>query len=98
MASVRFTRHLFVFFPTLQAALAQGQQHLTIEATTVAELVAALDRMAPGLAFYLCDELGRLRPHVNIFVGDERVRDRRSLSDPLAPQSEVTILQALSGG
>jgi len=92
MATVRLTRHLHTFFPNL------GEGPLTLEAHTVAELVAALDRLAPGVAFYLCDELGRMRPHVNIFIGDERIRDRRTLTDPLAPTSEVTILQALSGG
>lgn len=94
MAKVRLTRHLHTFFPQLQ----RDGGPLEIDAATVAELVAALERMAPGVAFYLCDELGRMRPHVNIFIGDERIRDRRQLSDPLTATSEVTILQALSGG
>lgn len=93
MPSVRLTRHLISFFPQLGS-----HEPLVIDATTVAEVVAALDRLAPGLAFYLCDERGRLRPHVNIFIGDERVRDRVRLLEPLTPDSEVTILQALSGG
>lgn len=97
MASVRLTRHLVTFFPQLEP-LADRQRREQIPAQTVAELVGALEARAPGLTFYLCDELGRLRPHVNIFIGDERVRDRHRLSDPLAPDSEVTILQALSGG
>ncbi len=92
MATVRFTRHLTTFFPQLDIG------PMSVPASTVAALVQELERLAPGLAFYLCDELGRLRPHVNIFIGDERVRDRKNLSDPLQPQSEVTILQALSGG
>lgn len=94
MAKVRLTRHLHTFFPQLR----RDDGPLEIDATTVSELVQSLDRMAPGVAFYLCDELGRVRPHVNIFIGDERIRDRRGLSDPLTATSEVTILQALSGG
>jgi hypothetical protein len=54
--------------------------------------------MAPGFAFYVCDETGRLRQHVNIFVGDERIKDRGTLGDTLAPDARVSILQALSGG
>ena len=57
-----------------------------------------MDRIAPGLAFYVCDERGRLRQHVNIFVENERVSDRRGLSDAVAPDARVFILQALSGG
>ena len=40
-----------------------------------AEVVQAMERLAPGFAFYICDEAGRLRPHVNIFVDQQRVAD-----------------------
>jgi hypothetical protein len=46
----------------------------------------------------VCDERGRLRTHVNIFIDEERVADRARLSDPVAPDARVFILQALSGG
>ncbi len=92
MVTVQFTRHLFTFFPVL----AEGE--VKIEASTVADLVRALEVRAPGIAFYLCDELGRLRIHVNIFIGPDRIKDRRNLSDKLSPGDTVHILQALSGG
>lgn len=92
MARVELTRHLFTFFPDLEG------KELAVEASTVAEVVQELDRIAPGFAFYVCDELGRLRRHVNVFVEDERVEDRRTLSDRVEPGSRVLIMQALSGG
>ncbi len=69
-----------------------------VEAHTVAEAVTALEALAPGLAFYLCDELGRVRRHVNLFVNTERIRDRRTMSDPLVNGDTLWVLQALSGG
>ena len=92
MPRVELTRHLYRFFPALQGT------EIVVEASTVAEVVRALDRMAPGFAFYVCDERGRLRTHVNVFIGDERIVDRERLSDRVAPDSCVFILQALSGG
>jgi predicted phage tail protein len=92
MALVELTDHLHQFFPALKG------RELRVEARSVAEVVRALESMAPGFAFYICDEAGRLRQHVNIFVGDGRVKDRGSLSDPVGPESRVLILQALSGG
>ncbi len=92
MAQVDFTRHLPTLFPQL------GNTPLTLEASTVAEVVQALEKIAPGIAFYICDERGRLRRHVNIFIGDDMVVDRRTLSDRLSPSSRVFIAQALSGG
>jgi hypothetical protein len=92
MAQVEFTRHL----PTLFPQLASGP--LSLAATTLVEVVEGLERIAPGVAFYICDERGRLRPHVNIFVDNEMLVDRKALSDRLTPSSRVFIAQALSGG
>lgn len=86
------TRHLYQFFPDLEG------RELEVEAATVAEVLRAIEAIAPGFAFYVCDELGRLRTHVNIFVEEEMISDRRSLSDRLQPNSRVFIMQALSGG
>lgn len=92
MARIELTRHLYSFFPDLEG------KEIVVEATTVAEAVAALDRMAPGISFYICDETGAARPHVNFFVENDVVRDRKRLSDPVGPDSRISILQALSGG
>jgi hypothetical protein len=54
--------------------------------------------VAPGFTYYICDERGCLRTHVNIFVGDERIWDRTRLSDPVPDGARVLIMQALSGG
>lgn len=92
MPTVALTSHLHAFFPVL------GGRELHVEASTVAQAVAAVDALAPGFAFYVCDEQGRLRQHVNVFVGTQRVRDRATLGDSLQPDARVLILQALSGG
>lgn len=92
MAEVALTSHLFTFFPELRG------KELRVSATTVSEVVRELEAMAPGFAFYVCDELGRLRQHVNIFVQNERIVDRQRLSDRVDDSSKVLIMQALSGG
>lgn len=92
MAKVEITKHLFTFFPQLEG------RELAVDASSVAEVIAELEKIAPGFAFYVCDERGRLRPHVNVFIGDERVADRQRLSDRVDASSRVLIMQALSGG
>lgn len=91
MASVQLTANLRTFFPDLGAQVA-------VEGSTVADVVREVDKIAPGFAFYVCDELGRLRRHVNIFVEQERVLDRQKLTDPVDASTRVFIVQALSGG
>ena len=92
MVKVEVTRHLQTHFPQL------ADTEIVVDASTVAEVVQALERLAPGFAFYVCDERGRLRTHVNIFVEQQRLADRQKLSDRVGPDSRVYIMQALSGG
>lgn len=92
MPKVALARHLYAFFPQLEG------QEINVEANTAAEVVQAMEKLAPGFAFYICDERGSLRTHVNIFIEENLVSDRKKLSDRVKPDSRVYILQALSGG
>lgn len=62
---------------------------------TLAALLSEMERRHPGIRFRMVDEQDRMRPHVRFFVNGEQVWN---LSQPLAPNDEVVIVQALSGG
>lgn len=69
--------------------------------TSAATLRAALeDAFAhnPRLRSYVLDDQGHLRVNVVAFVDGRRCTDRQALADPLAADSTVHVLQALSGG
>ncbi|MBI3229651.1 MAG: MoaD/ThiS family protein [Burkholderiales bacterium] len=71
-----------------------------IEASAL-QLRAALDEafaQNPRLRGYILDDQGHLRVNVVIFIDGKRPRDNRLLDDTLSPNSQVHILQALSGG
>ena len=64
-------------------------------------LRAALDEAFthnPALRGYVLDDQGHLRANVVVFIDGQRNADRIALSDPLADDSTVYVLQALSGG
>lgn len=69
-----------------------------VDGGTVAETLAAVFVRHPRLRGYVLDDQGALRPHVVVFVDGTTVRDRRLLSDPVIPESEIFVMQALSGG
>lgn len=52
----------------------------------------------PALRGYVLDDQGHLRENVVIFIDGRRATDRIGLDDPLAPDSMVYVLPALSGG
>jgi hypothetical protein len=90
MPYVSFTRHLLRFFPNLTEGEVPG--------ATVREVIEAVEQRYPGFAAFVVDETGRLRRHVNVFVGDAPICDREALGDQVSPDDRVFILQALSGG
>ncbi len=65
---------------------------------TVGRLLDALGGEHPGVRQRVMDELGVLRPHVNVFVNGESVRYLQGLATPLRDGDEVMILPAVSGG
>jgi hypothetical protein len=47
---------------------------------------------------YVLDDQGALRKHMAIFIDGRQVRDRAALSDPVANDAVVDLIQSLSGG
>ena len=89
MAMVRFTSHLQRHLDTECAEVPDG---------TLRSVFEALFEDNERLRSYLLDDQGGLRPHVTVFIDNQRVRDRRELADPVGADSEVYVMQALSGG
>jgi molybdopterin converting factor small subunit len=71
------------------------ESHIEADGATLAALLEGLDQRYPGLRFRIVDEQDGIRPHVRFFVNGEQVR---GLDTALAPEDEVHIFQALSGG
>ncbi len=92
MATVEITRHLHRFFPALQAG------SIEVEPGSVAEVLRAVDRLAPGFTDYVLDERGALRRHVALSIDGRVVVDRTTLRDHVSGNSVVHVFQALTGG
>jgi hypothetical protein len=65
---------------------------------TVREVLDVVFASIPRLRGYVLDETGCLRKHMTIFVDGDLITDRRSLSDMVGSESEIYVMQALSGG
>ena len=72
-----------------------GRADVEANGSNLAEILDDLESRYPGIRFRIVDEQGRIRTHMNFFVGNELVRD---LAHRVAPGEEVHILGALSGG
>jgi molybdopterin synthase sulfur carrier subunit len=75
-----------------------GRVDLAAGAATVAELLETLGGTYPGVRQRVVDELGALRPHVNVFVNGENIRYLSGAATQLRDGDEVWLLPAVSGG
>ncbi len=78
-------------------ASAREQVH-SVPAGTLREVLDALFAQHPQLRGYVVDERGALRHHVVAFIDGTAAADKKALSDPVPPDGEVYLVQALSGG
>lgn len=85
-----------VFAPAIQRHVACPARD--VAATTVAEALNAVFDLQPALRGYVLDDQGALRRHLAVFVNGAMIRDRQRLADRLGPDSQVYVVQALSGG
>lgn len=70
----------------------------SVQGATVAECLAAYFEAHPQVRSYVLDEQARIRRHVAVFVGSEQLTDPTAQSDPVDSSTEITVMQALSGG
>jgi photosystem II stability/assembly factor-like uncharacterized protein/sulfur carrier protein ThiS len=75
-------------------ALAGGDREVSVSGTTVAEALRDLERTHPKLVGWVLDDQGRIREHVAVFLGGERVRGEAGLDEA----DRLEIVGAVSGG
>jgi molybdopterin converting factor small subunit len=83
---------------TLPAALVNlfpgSARRVEVSATTVGDVIDALDSRWPGMRDRICDSTPGIRRHINVFVEG----DRATLQTRPAPGAEVMVMTAISGG
>ena len=80
--------------------LTEGRSSVEIAASprNLRDALDALWELYPGVRYRILNEQGSVREHVNIFVGDESIRNTGGLDTPLNGDCEISIVPAVSGG
>jgi molybdopterin synthase sulfur carrier subunit len=70
----------------------------SVDGATVGASLRGVFLRHPLLRGYVLDDQGAVRRHVVVFVDGAAIQDRVGLSDAVRPESEIYVMQALSGG
>jgi len=87
-----------VLIPTPLRNLTGNAADVLVDAADVSGLIAALEAKHPGLKERLCDEAGKLRRFVNVYLNEEDIRFLKGEATALKDGDEVSIVPAIAGG
>jgi molybdopterin converting factor small subunit len=87
-----------VIIPTPLRKFTNNTAKLTIKAGNVQDVVNDLSLNFPELKRHLLDENGKIRSFVNVFVGDDDIRDLQQESTSVKEDSVISIVPAIAGG
>jgi molybdopterin converting factor small subunit len=87
-----------VIIPTPLRKFTNQTARIQVEAETVGEIIDQITLDFPDLKKHLLDSQGTLRSFVNIFAGDDDIRDLQQEKTPVNNSTIVSIVPAIAGG
>ena len=84
--------------PTPLRRFTSGADEVSVSGATVASVVENLEQHHPGIKERICDEEGKVRRFVNIFVNGDDIRFLSNLETAVKEGDEVSIVPAIAGG
>jgi len=87
-----------IIIPTPLRKFTNNTAKLQVPGGTIESSIKELTTNFPDLKRHLLDEHGRIRSFVNIFVGDEDIRDLQQEQTLVKEDTVVSIIPAIAGG
>jgi sulfur-carrier protein len=84
--------------PTPLRKFTAGSESVQGVGETVGALVEQLENKYPGIRDRICDEQGRVRRFVNLYVNGDDIRFLQQLDTRLKDGDEISIVPAIAGG
>ncbi len=75
-----------------------GKAEVSVHGGTVQEAMGSLVEQFPALHPHLYSPEGKLRAFVNLFVGEDNIRDLQGLETPLSPEAQLRLIPSIAGG
>lgn len=90
-----------VKIPTPLQKLTNNKSEVAIESddlSCIRDLIGKLGKDFPGIEERICDEAGKIRRFINIYVNEEDIRFLQQDKTALKDGDEISIIPAIAGG
>ncbi len=87
-----------VRIPTPLRKLTGNQSEIEIDGETVESLIGNMEASYPGIKDRICDESGKVRRFINIYINEEDIRFLDGTDTAVKAGDRISIVPAIAGG
>jgi molybdopterin converting factor small subunit len=84
--------------PTPLRAYTNGQSNINVAGANISEALTDLTTQYPTIKPHLFNEGGELRPFVNLFIGENNIKDLQGVSTPIKDEDKLVLIPSIAGG
>ena len=84
--------------PTPLRAYTNGQSNVTVAGANISEVLTDLTTQYPTIKPHLFNEGGELRPFVNLFIGENNIKDLQGVDTPISENDKLVLIPSIAGG
>ncbi len=84
--------------PTPLRAYTNGQSEVNVSGSNISDALADLTTQYPALKPHLFNDGGDLRPFVNLFVGENNIKDLQGVDTPIKDGEKIMLIPSIAGG
>ena len=84
--------------PTPLRAYTNGQSNINVAGANISEALTDLTTQYPTIKPHLFNEGGELRPFVNLFIGENNIKDLQGVNTPISDNDKLVLIPSIAGG
>ncbi|MDR3164972.1 MAG: MoaD/ThiS family protein [Synergistaceae bacterium] len=89
---------VIIQIPTALRQFADGQPEISAEGSTAGDVIAAFAERYPDIKRHLYDEYGALRSFINVFLGENNIKNLEGPATPVKDGDVLILVPAIAGG
>ena len=84
--------------PTPLRAYTSGKSEVAVNGANITDALNDLTTQFPAIKPHLFNEGGDLRPFVNLFVGENNIKDLQGVDTPIKEGDKLMLIPSIAGG
>ncbi len=84
--------------PTPLRPYTDGKNEVSVSGANISEALSDLTTQFPNIKPHIFNESGELRPFVNIFIGENNIKDLQGVDTPIQIGEKLMLIPSIAGG